>query len=85
MPAENFQTLCLYNAESNAILQAIEAQEGKLDMSNMTMYPCVVPDRGVSQQTMDRALEALNGLVERRRSKPKPKSTVQKKPWWKFW
>lgn len=78
MPQNDFQSLCLYNAESNAILKAMEAAGDKLDLTKMKMYPCVVPDRGVSDQTMDAAIAALNALVERNRS-------IKKKPWWKFW
>jgi hypothetical protein len=78
MPKDAFQALCFYNAESNAILKGMQAMGDKLDLSKMTMYPCVVPDRGVSDQTMDAALARLNDLVERNRS-------TKKKPWWKFW
>jgi hypothetical protein len=85
LPAETFQALCLYSAESNAIQQAIEAHGDELDLSGTTMYPCVVPDRGVSQQTMDEAFAALNGLVERGSSKAKLPSTARKEPWWRFW
>jgi hypothetical protein len=78
MPTDEFQSLCLYNAESHAILQALESVGDKLDFTQMKMYPCVVPDRGVSDQTMDLALAGLNDLVERNRQ-------AKKKPWWKFW
>jgi hypothetical protein len=78
MPEKDFQSLCLYNAESNAILKALESAGDKLDLSTMKMYPCVVPERGVSDQTMDAALATLNGLVGRDRP-------AKKKPWWKFW
>jgi hypothetical protein len=77
MPKDDFQSLCLYNAESNAILKAMDAAGDQLDMTQMKMYPCVVPDRGVSDQTMDAAIATLNNLIERNRA---PK----KKPWWKF-
>ena len=53
MPKDDFESLCLYNAESNAILKAMKAAGDKLDLTKMKMYPCVVPDRGVSDQTMD--------------------------------
>jgi hypothetical protein len=78
MPQDDFQSLCLYNAESNAILKAMQAEGDKLDLAKMKMYPLVVPDRGTSDQTMNAALETLNKLVERYRA-------TQKKPWWKFW
>ncbi len=78
MPPEAFQSLCLYNAESNAILKAMDAAGGKLDFTKMKLYPCVVPDRGVSDQTMDAALAMLNEMVQRHRP-------ANKKPWWKFW
>lgn len=83
LPAEKFQQLCLYAAESNGVLQVMEAHDADFDLSGITMFPCVVPDRGVSQGTMDRALAALNELVEQR--KEKRQSTTRKKPWWKFW
>ena len=79
MPKEDFQSLCLYNAESNAIMKAMDAAGDKLDLTKLTMYPCVVPDRGVSDQTVEEALVMLNALVERGRS------TKKRKPWWKFW
>jgi hypothetical protein len=78
MPKDDFQSLCLYNAESNAILKAMEAAGDQLDLTKLKMYPCVVPDRGVSDQTMDAAIARLNDLVGRNR-------TPQKKSWWKFW
>lgn len=78
MQAEEYQALCLYNAESNAIVRAMNEVGEKLDLTEMKMYPCVVPDRDVSQETMDAALVVLNNLVERSRQ-------PAKKPWWKFW
>ena len=59
-------------------MQALESGGDNLDLSQLTMYPCIVPDRGVSEQTMDAALATLNELVERNRR-------ARKKPWWKFW
>jgi hypothetical protein len=78
MPEDEFQALCLYNAESQALMQAFQSQGEKLDFTQLKMYPCVVPDRGVSDQTMDAALARLNELIERSRA-------AKKKPWWKFW
>jgi hypothetical protein len=78
MTKEDFQALCLYNAESHAILQAIEASGENFDLSSLTLFPSVVPDRGVSDQTMNEAIATLNALIERKRSS-------RKKPWWKFW
>jgi hypothetical protein len=77
MPEDNFQSLCLYSAESNGIIQAMDSVGDGLDLTQMKMYPCVVPDRGVSDQTMDAAFAALQELVDR--------SAAKKKPWWKFW
>jgi hypothetical protein len=54
----------------------MEARGDKSDLSGMTLFPCVVPDRGVSDQTMNAAMAMLNERVERNRPK---------KPWWKFW
>ncbi|HZN34749.1 MAG TPA: hypothetical protein VFB80_13065 [Pirellulaceae bacterium] len=78
MSEDAFQSLCLYNAESHALVQALNAAGDKPDLSSMKMFPCVVPERGVSGQTMDAALATLNRLVERDRQ-------AAKKPWWKFW
>jgi hypothetical protein len=78
MSKDDFQSLCLYSAESNAIMKAMNAIGDKLDLTKMKMYPCVVPERGVSDQTMNGALAMLNESVERNRA-------VKKKPWWKFW
>jgi hypothetical protein len=79
MTKDDFQALCLYSAESNVILKSIEAAGGKIDPTKIRMYPCVAPERGVTDQTMDAAIERLNDLVEQNR---KPK---KKKAWWKFW
>jgi hypothetical protein len=74
---EDYQRLCFYNAESNAILQAVEAAGDKTVFGKMKMFPLVVPDRGVSQQTMDDAIAVLKSWVR--------KPAAEKKPWWKFW
>jgi hypothetical protein len=78
MKQNDFQSLCLYNAESNVILKAMEVPGDKLDLTQLEMYPSVVPDRGVSDQTMEVAVAKLNDLVDRNRS-------PSKKPWWNFW
>ena len=78
MKKEDFQSLCLYNAEANALVKAIEAHGDKLDLTQIKMYPSIVPDRGVSDQTMKVALAKLNELADRNRTPPK-------KPWWNFW
>jgi hypothetical protein len=78
MPEDDFRSLGLYNAESHAILKAMDAAGDRLDLTHIKMYPSVVPDRGVSDQTMDAAIAMLNGLVRRNRA-------PGKKPWWKFW
>jgi hypothetical protein len=85
MSREDFQSLCCYNAEAGAILQAIEAGGDKLDLTQLEMFPCVVADRGVTMETMDNAIAALNQLIER---KPRPDKTKEepprKKRWWQF-
>ena len=78
MNQDDFLALCAYNAESHAIMQAIEAAGDKLDLTQAKMYPCVVPDRGVSNETMDAAVALLERMAER-------SSEAKKKPWWKFW
>lgn len=78
MKHDDFQSLCLYNAESNVILKAMEASGDKLDLTQMKLYPCVIPDRGVSNQTMETALAKQSELFE-------PNRSSRKKPWWNFW
>jgi hypothetical protein len=78
LPPHEFQALCLYNAESNAILKAMEAAGEKVDLTQMKMYPCIVPDRGVSDETVNAAIDTLKSMIELNRP-------PRKKPWWKFW
>lgn len=80
MQRENYESLCTYNAESNAILQALEGQPEDYDLSRITLYPCVVPDKDVSDTTMNAALAKLNSMVDQNRTPPPPK-----KARWKFW
>ncbi len=83
LPQEHFQALCFYNAESNAILQAIERNGPELDLRMISLYPSVVPDRGVSQQTMNAATAALQTMINRKSQSRKAEKPT--KPWWKFW
>lgn len=78
MRQDDFQSLCLYNAESNAILKAMGAGGDKLDLTKIKMYPCVVPERGASERTVEAALAILNERVGR-------KGPPEKRPRWKFW
>lgn len=71
MKRDDFQSLCLYHAESNVIVKAIEAGGDKLDLTRMKMYPCVVPERGVSDQTMAVALSKQNDMIGQDRSPEK--------------
>ena len=81
MPENDFQALCLYNAESNAILQILEKQGKKVDLTRCEMYPSIVPDRQTSDETMQAAMARIHELMEaKRRANP-----VKKKPWWTFW
>ena len=82
MSEEELQMLCCYNAESQALIQAMEEMGDDLDLSQMEMFPCVVPERGVSDATMDQALAVLNQMIE---SKPRDPHPPAPKPWWKFW
>ena len=59
-------------------MQALQSAGSGADLSHMSMLPCVVLDRGVSDQTMNAALAALQSLVDR-------KQAAAKKPWRKFW
>ena len=78
MSSDDFETLCLYNAESNAIMQALNQHGDDLELSSMSFYPCIVPDRGVSDETMDAALATLQNMIAQ-------KHEQKSKPWWKFW
>jgi hypothetical protein len=95
---DDFTSLCVYSAESNALLQAMERYGKDFDLSGIAFQPCVVPDSGVSRETMDAAL----GLQQQmsRREKPAPVAEKQSparvaekrsaapqpgKPWWKVW
>jgi hypothetical protein len=79
MSPDDFQALCLYSAESNALLKAMHGQGDKFDPAGVTMFPSVVPERGVSDETMDAAVAVMNDLVARNRA------AGGKKPWWRFW
>lgn len=78
LPEDKWQSLTLYNAESNAILNALESGAKADDLSGMRLFPSVVPERGVSQATMDKAVEMVFKMANH--SRP-----ARKKPWWKFW
>ena len=83
MSETDFQRLCCYNAEAHAILQAMDEMGDDLDLSELTAFPCVIPDLHVSDQTMDKAMAALNQMLEQHRNANPP--TPEKKPWWKLW
>lgn len=77
---DDFVSLCCYSAESNVILQAMEGSEGDLDLAGLSLYPCAVPDREVSEETMDAALQLLQRMVDGERH-----AAPSRKPWWKVW
>lgn len=62
---DDFMDLCVYSAESHVILQAMEGKGNDVDLSGFTLYPCVVPDPNVSQETMDAALRLMRQMVDR--------------------
>jgi hypothetical protein len=77
IPRNDFQSLCLYNAESHAICQMLTDSKGPVDFTKLRMHPSVVPDRECSTETMDRAVAIVMARVEKNRP--------TKKPWWKIW
>ncbi|WP_425398087.1 hypothetical protein [Aeoliella sp.] len=82
---DEFRNLCFYSAESGGILQFLEANgDQEIDWGAMTFYPCVVPDRNTSVETMERAMAELERMQGNSRSKP-AKEQRPEKPWWKFW
>lgn len=80
MPSEEFQTLALYSAESNAIAQFLDRDEN-VDLRDLEMFPLVVPEHGVSRETMEAAMGKLHSMIESKQAEREQK----KKPWWKFW
>jgi hypothetical protein len=86
---DDFTSLCVYSAESNAILKAMKASGNDIDLAGFTFYPCVVPDREVSQETMDAALHLMQQMVDAERPAPPPAEPAPapppRKPWWKVW
>ena len=83
LPDEKWQALAFYNAESQALLNALQNGVEPEKLPGTTMYPCVVPDRGVSNETMDAAVAMLHKMMDEKRQKMRQAKT--KKPWWKFW
>jgi hypothetical protein len=65
MSEEDFRSLAFYNAESGAILQALEAHGKDLDMRKISASPCVVPERNVDDQTYQAALAKQRELSSR--------------------
>ena len=57
-----FRVLCMYNAESRAIVRAMKALGQSLDLREITMYPVVVPDLHVQKETVQRAFDVVNRL-----------------------
>ena len=80
MPLEEFQALAMYNAESHVLSQVFQENE-QPDLTQIQMFPLVVPDRGVSDETMNAAIAQMHQMLEDYRATQKAK----KKPWWKFW
>lgn len=82
MASDDFQALCFYNAESRAIIQFIEAsvKDGvsEPDLSGLRMLPCIVPEHGVSDATMNKAVAALEAKLIAKRVR-------SNKAWWQFW
>ncbi|MFO1064310.1 MAG: hypothetical protein U0892_10645 [Pirellulales bacterium] len=78
MPEDQFNSICFYNAEAQTLLQVLEKHGAEVDFSAIKMYPCIVPDPGVSDETMAEAMEHLQALVD-------ASGQQKKKPWWKFW
>ncbi|MEM7457612.1 MAG: hypothetical protein AAF456_25000, partial [Planctomycetota bacterium] len=79
MPQGEFEQLCWYNAEAQAIIGILEEHgEEQIDWTQVSLFPCVVPDLGVSDATMQQALSVLNQMIDQDGGKPE-------KPWWKIW
>ena len=82
MSREDVQALSFYNAESHCLLNALNARAERnleLDLKDITLFPSVVAEYGVSDETMDKAIAQLRAMA----SKVQPPS--KSKPWWKFW
>ncbi len=86
MSEHDFQTICLYNAESQAILQALEQAGDTVDLSKMSLFPSVVPDRNTPAATMNAAVAALEATIRNQETRNRSSTTpAKRKPWWKFW
>lgn len=59
-----FRVLCMYNAESQAIVKAVKAvgQGRDLDLTEICLYPVVVPDLHVKEETVQRAFDVVERL-----------------------
>lgn len=57
-----FRVLCMFNAESRAIVRAMKALGQSLDLREITMYPVVVPDLHVQKETVQRAFDVVDRL-----------------------
>lgn len=74
-----FRLLCMYNAESQAIVKAVKAvgQGRDLDLTEICLYPVVVPDLHVKQETVQRAFD----FVERLRRLHWPTGSSCRRTW----
>ena len=79
---EEFQSICLYSAEAHAILNSME-NDDSIDLNSISLAPSLVPEFGVSNETMDRGLKMIMQVAED--SPTEEPSPTKKKPWWKFW
>ena len=78
---DEWNSLCFFAAESNALLQVLEQGGKNVDLSSIELLPCVIPEHGVPDETMDRALARLQAAAD---AGAKQVQAAQK-PWWKFW
>ncbi|MEZ6070065.1 MAG: DUF6348 family protein [Pirellulales bacterium] len=79
LPKEEHLAISLYSAESQVIVQALEARTGmQTDLGSLALLPNVVPERGTSDATLREATDLLKKLAEQWRKD-------KKKPWWKIW
>lgn len=91
MSQDDLFNVAAYSAESNGILQILEEHED-IDLSSISLYPCVAPERNISDETFDKAMAQLHDLVEASKHEQargqggKGGGGKQKsKPWWKIW
>jgi len=71
------QAIGLVSGDANAALQAMNSSGSDFDPTQVRFASSIVPERGASQETMQRAVDTIRAEIEAAQG--------PRKPWWKFW